>query len=82
MFPAMQTVNDEYAMRMDFPIIAKFNSSSELTRWEADLPLSIVNSSELAETTYADIHLMKATFDAKKGSRVVLRLFCKKLARV
>ncbi|MFT6925926.1 MAG: putative membrane protein YwzB [Psychromonas sp.] len=75
MFPAMQTVKDEFETRIDFPIIAKFDSSSELTRWKADLPLSIVNSSELPVTRKSDTNLMKITFAAEKDSRAVLRFF-------
>lgn len=74
-FPALQTLKDEYDTRMDFPIIAKFDSTSELTRWKADLPLSIVNSSELPQSQVADTNLMKITFAAKKESRAVLRFF-------
>ncbi|ABM02316.1 hypothetical protein Ping_0458 [Psychromonas ingrahamii 37] len=66
--PAMLAVKDEYDLRMDFPIIAKFDSYSELTRWKADLPLSMVNTSELSETRVADTNLMKVTFAAKKDS--------------
>jgi VanZ family protein len=74
-FPALQTLKDEYETRMDFPIIAKFDSLSELTRWKADLPLSIVNSSDLVEITTVNTNLMQVTFAEEKASRVVLRFF-------
>jgi hypothetical protein len=74
-FPVMQVVKDEYDLRMDFPTIVKFDSQSELTRWKADLPLAIVNSSALSEPRVTDANLMKITFAAKKDSRAVLRFF-------
>lgn len=74
-FPAMQAVKDEYDQRVDFPTIAKFERPFELTRWKADLPLSIVNSSELSEARGEYIKLMKVTFAAEKDSRAVLRFF-------
>jgi VanZ family protein len=75
MFPAIQMVKDEFETRIDFPIIAQFDNPSELTRWKADLPLSIVNSGELPATRKSDTNLMKITFATEKDSRAVLRFF-------
>lgn len=75
LYPALQTLKDEYQLRADFPIIAKFSSTSELTRWKADYPLAIVDSNELANQELADSSLMKATFAGEKFSRAVLRFF-------
>ncbi|MFT6349803.1 MAG: hypothetical protein ACJAYB_002838 [Psychromonas sp.] len=58
---------------MDFPVIAKFDSRSELTRRRADLPLSMCNSGELAGKKEASTNLVKITFATEKDSRAVLR---------
>ena len=75
MFPALQTIKDEYELRMDFPIIAKFDSSSELTRWKANFPLTLHSGSELNDRALANLSLMKVTFAGEKYSRAVLRFF-------
>jgi hypothetical protein len=58
---------------MDFPVIAIFDSRTELTRRRADLPLSMFNLGELARKKEASINLVKITFAAEKDSRAVLR---------
>ena len=75
LFPAMQTAKDEYRMLMDFPTIAKFDNSAELTRWKADSRLTLSNSNQLPQTNVTDTNLMKASFKGKDASRVVLRYF-------
>ncbi|WP_354622636.1 hypothetical protein [Psychromonas sp. MME2] len=75
LFPAIQAAKDEYAIRVDFPILAKFASGIELTRWKSDLPLSIVNSGKLPVVMHENVDLMKAIFSSKDASRVVLRFF-------
>jgi hypothetical protein len=58
---------------MNFPVIAIFDSRTELTRRRADLPLSMFNLGELARKKEASINLVKITFAAEKDSRAVLR---------
>jgi hypothetical protein len=58
---------------MNFPVIAIFDSRTELTRRRADLPLSMFNLGELARKNEASINLVKITFAAEKDSRAVLR---------
>lgn len=75
MIPALQTIKDEYALRSDFPIIAKFDSSSELTRWKSDFPISLLSGSELENSAFSNSSFMKVTYSGEESSRVVLRFF-------